>query len=110
MWRKGNPYAPWEEMQISAATVENMKVPQKIKNPYSLPSGEPDAGLHPRTLGSGPELMADAQPTETLRRPSRSLFAWGTEGLEEGLPRGTLQSKFFLYKAEKMYTTSRMEM
>jgi len=30
---------------------------------------EPDAGLHPRTLGSWPEQKADAQPTEPCRHP-----------------------------------------
>ena len=32
-------------------------------------SREPVAGLDPRTLGSGPELKADAQPIEPPRCP-----------------------------------------
>jgi len=34
------------------------------------PNKEPDAGLHPRTLGSWPEPKADAQLTESSRHPS----------------------------------------
>lgn len=40
-------------------------------------SREPDTGLHPKTLGSSPELKADALPTEPPRRPRREhLNAW----------------------------------
>ena len=34
------------------------------------PCGEPDMGLDPRTLGSGPELKADAQPLSHPGIPS----------------------------------------
>ena len=33
-------------------------------------SREPDVGLDPRTLGSGPELKADASPAEPSRCPN----------------------------------------
>ena len=32
------------------------------RSEQQAPHGEPDAGLHPRTLGSQPEPKADAQP------------------------------------------------
>lgn len=35
----------------------------------SLMTGEPDTGLDPRTLGSGPEQKADAYPAEPLQSP-----------------------------------------
>ena len=37
-------------------------------------SREPDAGLNPRTLRSGPELKADASPTEQPRYSIPYLF------------------------------------
>ena len=49
------------------------------------PYGEPDAGLHPRTLGSWPEPKADAVLPSHLDVPFFVLFLkeWGTEGEEE---------------------------
>ena len=36
MLRKGNPHALLVGMQIGAATMENMELPQKIKNETAL--------------------------------------------------------------------------
>ena len=38
------------------------------------PCGEPDAGLDPGTLGSHPELKADAQPLNHLGVPGQLIF------------------------------------
>ena len=40
------------------------------------PSREPDVGLDPRTLGSRPELKADASLTEPPRCPSKVHFSF----------------------------------
>ena len=42
---------------------------QREKQTLQKQSRESSAGLNPRTLRSGPEMKADAQPTEPPRRP-----------------------------------------
>ena len=45
MWRKGNPFAFLEGMQIGAATVESsIEIPQKVKNGSAFGSSNPTSG------------------------------------------------------------------
>ena len=49
----------------------------------SLLSREPDPRLDPRTPGSWPEPKADAQPTETPKRPGKHiLVGLGPKGIQ----------------------------